>query len=440
MTAMIDFTSYRQKIEKTNPCQLLGRILHINGMLMESSGPPGAIGDLCTIIDPQTKEPHLAEIIGFKQNKYYLMTYGGEMTGIAPGTPVYSTGESLQIPVGESLKGRIINGLGQPIDGKGDILPEKYLSLLRPAPDALKRKRIDTPFHVGIRAIDGCLPIGLGQRVGIFSGSGVGKSTLLGMMARGSDAEINVICLLGERGREVREFIEKDLGEEGMKKSVVIVVTSDQPALMKIKGAYVATTIAEYFRDKGKLVLFTMDSLTRFAMAQREVGLSLGEPPTTKGYTPSVFAMLPKLLERTGMGENGAITAFYTILVDADDFNEPISDSSRAILDGHIVLSRRIASMNHYPSIDILESVSRLADAVASEEQMSMLRKIKELMAVYEEARDLINIGAYAKGANPKIDEAISKIDAINQFLRQNMYEQTSFETVMETMKKITSK
>ncbi|EKD27766.1 MAG: hypothetical protein ACD_79C00585G0004 [uncultured bacterium] len=431
-----NFDKYTNKLSATVPVKMYGKVKRVNGLLIESLGPPASIGDLCYIFDREKKSYVTAEVVGFEDNTFFIMPYR-DMAGISPGCEILSLGKPLSIPVGDSLKGRILNGLGEPLDGKGPIQSSISYNIYRKPPEALDRLRIDKPFRVGVKAIDGCLPIGKGQRVGIFSGSGVGKSTLLGMMARGSESDINVIALIGERGREVKEFIDNVLGEKGLSKSVLVVVTSDQPALMRIKGAYVATTIAEYFRDQGKSVLFLMDSVTRFAMAQREVGLSLGEPPTTKGYTPSVFGMLPKLMERTGMGDHGSITAFYTVLVDADDFNEPISDACRSILDGHIMLSRRLASKNHYPSIDILDSVSRLSDEVSTPEQRQWMRRIKELIAVYEEARDLINIGAYVKGSNPKIDESISKIDNINSFLKQDFHELYSFDKVMEVMKKV---
>ena len=438
MSALLDLEKYKTRIREAGTVRMFGRVTKVNGLMIESNGPPASIGDLCRVGEDDGGG-RLAEVIGFDKDTYYLMTYG-DMGGISPGSRIYSLGRSLRIPVGEALKGRIINGLGEPIDGKGPIVYEELRPIQCDSPPALSRNKIELPFRVGIKAIDGCLPMGVGQRIGIFSGSGVGKSTLLGMMAKGSESDINVIALIGERGREVREFIENDLGEEGLKKSVVVVVTGDQPALMRLKGAYVATTVAEYFRDRGNGVLLMMDSLTRFAMAQREIGLSLGEPPTTKGYTPSVFTLLPRLLERTGMAGDVGITAFYTILVDADDFNEPISDACRAILDGHIVLSRKIAAMNHYPAIDVLESVSRLSEVVSGEEQLTLMKRLKSLMAVYNEARDLINIGAYVKGSNPMIDEAISRIDSINLFLRQGIHEIFPFEQTLAQLRKMFKK
>ena len=328
--------------------------------------------------------------------------------------------------VGQGLLGRILDGMGRPMDGKGPLVSSREYPLNALPPPPLTRRRIEEPLSVGVRAIDALLTLGKGQRVGIMAGSGVGKSTLLGMMARNTEADISVIALIGERGREVREFIERDLGEEGLKRSVVVVATSDQPALVRIKGALTATAIAEYFRDQGRDVMFMMDSVTRFAMAQREVGLTVGEPPATRGYTPSVFAMLPKLLERSGTGANGSITGIYTVLVDGDDMNEPIADAVRSILDGHIVLSRSIAAQNHYPAIDILNSVSRVMTEVVTKEQRMAAQRLRSLMATHRDAADLINIGAYVMGSNPEIDQAIERIGAIRKFLQQDVYEQTT--------------
>jgi flagellum-specific ATP synthase len=436
MSPEVDLSKYRRRIARANRFAMKGRVRRVRGVLVESSGPPSRLGDLCRITDPLSGTERIAEVVGFERNHYYLMPFS-ELEGISPGWEIVSTGKPLSVSVGPELKGRILNGVGQPIDGKGPLKAALPFSLSRRAPEALERRPIDRPFRVGVRAIDLCLPIGHGQRIGIFSGSGVGKSTLLGMMGRGSQSDLNVIALIGERGREVREFIEKVLGEKGLGKSVVVVVTSDEPSIMRIKGAYTATAIAEYFREEGKSVLFLLDSITRFAMAQRELGLSLGEPPTTKGYPPSVFGILPRLLERTGMGKRGSITAFYTVLVDADDFNEPISDACRAILDGHLVLNRALAAQNHYPAIDLLQSVSRSAEEIALPKQLELSRKLKRLVAVYEEARDLINIGAYVKGSNPEIDAAVASIDAVNALLRQDLKEITDFDASMKKMEKI---
>lgn len=430
METLIDLKPFHTRVARSVTFRRMGKVKRVTGLVIESEGPPVSIGDLCHVYSHEGDSVIKGEVVGFKDSVFYIMPYGS-MEGIAPGCRVVSTGRPLKVPVGMNLQGRVINGVGEPIDGKGPITGVEFYSTTGRIPPAMKRPRIKSAFHVGIKAVDSCLTLGMGQRVGIFSGSGVGKSTLLGMMARGAESQLNVIALIGERGREVREFIEESLGEEGLKRSVVVAVTSDEPALMRIKGAYTATAVAEYFREKGLSVLFMMDSITRFAMAQREIGLSIGEPPTTKGYTPSVFTLLPRLMERTGMSAEGAITALYTVLVDADDFNEPISDACRSILDGHIMLQRRLAAANHYPAIDLLDSVSRLSVDVCTEEQLRLAKQMKELVSVYEEARDLINIGAYVSGSNPKIDEAISKIDAINAFLIQGIREMCPFEETM---------
>jgi flagellum-specific ATP synthase len=348
----------------------------------------------------------------------------GELQGIGPGSQLEPTGRDFEVPVGMALKGRVLDGLGRPIDQKGHLEPEAYVPVHREPPEPMTRRRIKEPLSTGIRAIDGMLTVGRGQRIGIFSGSGVGKSTLMGMIARDSAADVNVIALIGERGREVRDFIEKDLGPKGLERSVVIAATSDQPALIRRQGALVATAIAEYFRDRGLTVMFMMDSVTRFAMAQREIGLAIGEPPATKGYTPSVFALLPKLLERAGMtSHSGSITGLYTVLVEADDMNEPVGDTVRAILDGHIVLSRDLAAQNHYPPIDVLESVSRLMTDLASPQHKAACGEVKDMLSAYRGARDLINIGAYVKGTDPRIDRALKHVDSINVFLRQKIDE-----------------
>ncbi|SDF50877.1 type III secretion system ATPase, FliI/YscN, partial [Thermoanaerobacter thermohydrosulfuricus] len=354
--------------------------------------------------------------------------------GIGAGSKVIATGQTLRINVGNELLGRVLDGLGNPIDGKGPIKFEKSIPINNVPPDPLERKRIREVIPLGIKAIDGLLTCGKGQRIGIFAGSGVGKSTLLGMMARNAKADLNVIALIGERGREVNEFLEKDLGEEGLKKSVVVVATSDTPALIRVKGAMTATAIAEYFRDQGLDVLLMMDSVTRFAMAQREVGLSIGEAPVSRGYTPSVFSVLPKLLERSGCSKKGSITALYTVLVDGDDLNEPIADAVRGILDGHIVLSRKLANKNHYPAIDVLASVSRVINDIITEEHKELIARFKDILATYTEAEDLINIGAYNFGSNPKIDEAIELNEKMNSFLRQRIDESYDFETTKQLL------
>ena len=374
-----------------------------------------------------------AEVIGFRDNIVVLMPFG-EMHGIGPGSKVIATGSYLSVEVGDGLLGRVLDGLGQPIDAmKPPILHKKY-EVDNAPPNPLTREKIETVLPLGITAIDALLTCGKGQRVGIFAGSGVGKSTLLGMIAKNSTADVNVIALIGERGREVREFIENDLGEEGLKKSVLIIATSDQPALVRVKGAMLATAVAEYFRDCGKNVVLMMDSLTRFSMAQREIGLAVGEPPVTKGYTPSVFAVLPKLLERSGNSDKGSITGLYTVLVDGDDMNEPIADAVRGILDGHIVLSRKLAAKGYYPAIDVLESVSRVMPNVVDQKHVEVARRIKELMAVYAEAEDLIVIGAYVQGTDKRIDEAIIKVESIRGFLTQTTLEHFSYDVTVEKL------
>jgi flagellum-specific ATP synthase len=358
----------------------------------------------------------------------------GSTSGISPGSKVVAAGKPLMVKVGQEVLGRVLGGLGDPIDGKGPLLGDLEMPLHAEPPDPVRRPRVTEVLKCGVRSVDGLLTIGRGQRMGIFAGSGVGKSTLMGMLARNTEADVNVIALVGERGREVRDFIEESLGEEGMAKSCVVVATSDQPPLIRLKAAFVATAIAEHFRDKGKKVLLMMDSVTRFAMAQREVGLAAGEPPTTRGYTPSVFAMLPRLMERSGTSEVGSITAFYTILVEGDDFNEPIADQSRSILDGHIILTRDLAARNHYPAINVSQSISRLMSNLVSDEHKTAAGKLREVLARYTEAEDLINIGAYVKGSNPKIDYALSKIDQVNEFLKQGTFEKIEFEEAIDRL------
>ena len=383
------------------------------------------MGELCIIHNNMGAEIK-CEVVGFKEDCVILMPLG-ELVGVSPGCKVIGKGVPLNVRCSDELLGKILDGLGHPIDGEAILDGENY-SLSNEPPDPMKRPRITNIMPTGVRAIDGFLTCGEGQRIGIFAGSGVGKSTTLGMMARTAEADVNVIALIGERGREVLDFIERDLGEEGMKKSVVVCATSDKSPLVRLKGALTATSIAEYFRDKGKKVLLMMDSVTRFAMAQRGVGLAIGEPPAQKGYTPSVFAMLPKLMERTGMSDKGSITAFYTVLVDGDDFNEPIADTVRGILDGHIVLSRQLAHKNHYPAIDILNSVSRLMKEIATEEQNKAASKARDILATYKEAEDLINIGAYEEGSNKEIDLAIKYIGNVNSYLKQGVNEVSQFE------------
>ena len=431
----IDLTKYRDLVKDIKPVTYLGRVSQIIGLTIESIGPHVSMGEMCRIKLDDNKDIR-TEVVGFKNSKVLLMPLG-EMDGIGLGQEVRATGEILTVSVGEALKGRILNGLGEPIDGKGALLSEQEYPVQNEAPDPLMRNRINKPLKMGVKTIDGLLTVGRGQRIGIFAGSGVGKSTLMGMIARNTNADINVIALIGERGREVREFIEKDLGEEGLKRSVVVTATSDKPALIRTKAAFLATAIAEYFRDQGKDVMLMMDSLTRFSMAQREIGLATGEPPVSRGYTPSVFSLLPKLLERAGNSDKGSITGLYTVLVDGDDLTEPITDAARGILDGHIVLSRAIANKNRYPAIDVLASISRVMSDVTTEEHRKYAGEIKKLMAIYKEAEDLINIGAYVKGSSPEIDLAIEKMKLINQFLSQKVGENISAEETFELMKNI---
>jgi flagellum-specific ATP synthase len=395
-----------------------GRVAQLIGLVIESNGPLAAVGEICRIESSRHDGSTLAEVVGFRDHKVLLMPLG-DISGIHPGSEVIALGRPLQAPVGDALKGRVLDGLGQPLDGLGPIRADRMVSVFAAPPHPLRRQRIAQPFETGIKSLDTFIPCGRGQRMGIFAGSGVGKSTLLGMIATRAEADVNVIALIGERGREVREFIEKDLGEAGRAKSVVVVATSNQPALVRLKGAFVAMAIAEYFRDAGKNVLLMMDSVTRFATAQREIGLAVGEPPATRGYTPSVFALLPQLLERAGSGETGAITGLFSVLVDGDDLNDPIADSVRSILDGHIVLSRDLATQNHYPAIDVLGSVSRLQRDLTTNEQQALAAKARETLAVYRKNEDLINIGAYAPGASAEIDTAIRLHDPLRQFLVQ---------------------
>lgn len=432
---VVDFHKYHNALKNIDGVKQTGRVKQVIGLVIESQGPSAQIGEVCCI-EANGRQPIKAEVVGFKENKVLLMPLG-EMDGLMPGADVLATGKSFEIGIGNGLLGRVLGGLGQPIDGKGPLSIEKYYLVHNQPPNPLLRKRIEEHLSVGVKAIDSMLTCGKGQRIGIFSGSGVGKSTIMGMLARNTEADVNVIALIGERGREVRDFLEKDLGVEGLKRSVVITATSDQPALVRLKGAFVATAIAEFFRDQGKDVMFMMDSVTRFAMAQREVGLAIGEPPTTRGYTPSVFALLPKLLERSGNSNRGSITGLYTVLVEADDMNEPIADAVRSILDGHIVLSRNIASKNHYPAIDVLDSISRLMIDVVNAEHYEIAGKIRDVLATYKDAEDLINIGAYVSGSNSKIDNAIKKIDAINNFLKQEVGENHKFEETISMMRSL---
>jgi len=407
--------------------KIAGKLVKVVGLLLESNGPACTLGELCIVKNKyENKDVCIAEVVGFKNDHVLLMAIGS-VEGIGPGSEILATGTKHQVKVSDAILGRVVNGLGEPIDGKGDIFAHTTYDVNTNAPNPLTRKKIETPIYTGVKVIDGVLTVGMGQRVGIFAGSGVGKSTTLGMIARNSSADINIIALIGERGREVTEFIERDLGEEALQRSVVVVATSDLDALIRVKCAFVATSIAEYFRDQGKNVLLMMDSVTRMCMAQREIGLTIGEPPTTKGYPPSVFSLMPKLMERSGNNDKGYITALYTVLVEGDDMNEPIADTARGILDGHIVLDRRLAAEGHYPAIDALESVSRLMKDIVEPSHLKAAKKLLELYATYKESEDLINIGAYKSGSNPKIDEALEKYNAILQFLRQSVDESLTY-------------
>ncbi len=432
----IPYHLYSNCIDRTNTIKQSGRVVQVIGLVVESIGPAVSVGDLCQIENPESGERIKAEVVGFRDNRILLMPLGS-ISGITPGSIVISTGEQLRVAVGEELIGRVLNGLGQPIDNLGPILTNQFRVIESQPIPALKRSRIKRAVRTGIKVIDIMATCGQGQRMGIFAGSGVGKSVLMGMIARGSSADINVIALVGERGREVREFIEKDLGQDGLKRSIVVAVTSDQPALIRIKGAHMATAIAEYFRDKGKNVMLLMDSVTRIAIAQREIGLAVGEPPATKGFTPSVFAMLPRLLERAGNNDKGSITGLYTVLVEGDDFNEPISDAVRSILDGHVGLSRKLAALNQYPAVDVLDSISRLMIDVSRPEHLALAAKVRRIVAVYRESEDLINIGAYVKGSSVEIDYAISKIDEINGFFRQGIEDLADFDESLKRLAEI---
>jgi len=398
-------------------------------------GPTVSLGELCHVYN-KYGDMVPCEVVGFKENKVLLMSLG-VMDHISPGSEVYPVGKSHKVPVGRGMCGRVIDALGNPLDGKGPIIADAYYPVMAPPPQALHRTRIEEPMALGIKALDGLCTVGRGQRLGIFSGSGVGKSVLLGMMAKMAKADVNVIALIGERGREVREFIDKNLGPEGLKRSVVVVVTSDQEALLRSKGANVAMAVAEFFRDEGLEVLFMMDSVTRYAMALREIGLAVGEPPTTRGYTPSVFAHMPKLLERAGTSDKGSITGIFTILVEGDDLNDPVADTVRSIIDGHIILSRKMASSNHYPAIDVLQSLSRVMTDVVDLEHYNVASKFRDMLQVYRDAEDLINIGAYAAGSNPKIDRALSLVDKMTGFLRQDFFEFVEYDETKRLMKAI---
>ncbi|MFC4557116.1 flagellar protein export ATPase FliI [Virgibacillus kekensis] len=432
----MNIQQYLDAVDRIDTYKRYGKVLRIVGLMIESQGPEANIGEVCLIHSSADKKPVKAEVVGFNHEKIILMPYT-QVAEIGPGCLVEATGEALSVKIGRGLIGKVVDSLGMALDESK--LPKglaNYPTEQSP-PNPMTRKKISEPVQVGVKSIDSLLTVGKGQRIGIFAGSGVGKSTLMGMIARNSSADINVIALIGERGREVREFIEHDLGEEGLKKSIVVVATSDQPALMRIKGAYTATAISEYFRDQGFEVNLMMDSVTRVAMAQREVGLATGEPPTTKGYTPSVFAVLPKLLERTGTSKDGSITAFYTVLVDGDDMNEPIADTVRGILDGHFILDRKLAEQGQFPALNVLKSISRVMNKVADKEHQESAQELRRLMAVYEENSELIQIGAYKRGTNQEIDKAIAYHPKIQSFLRQDVNEYRSLDESIKLMKEL---
>ena len=437
----INLAKYQEVLKEAQFARSYGKVTQVVGLAIEARGLSVSVDECCYILpdlfgNPRTRRPEIrAKVVGFQDDKTFLMPLG-EVRGICPGSAVMPIDSPLTIQVGEELLGRVTDALGSPIDGKGELKHGKRYPIHNNPPKPVQRQRIREPIVTGVRAIDGLLTCGKGQRIGIFAGSGVGKSMLLGMIARNTKADVNVIALIGERGREVRAFIEDDLAPQGLKRSVVIVATSDQPPLVRLHSAFVASAIAEYFRDQEKDVMLMMDSITRFAMAQREIGLAVGEPPATKGYPPSVFALLPKVLERAGTTDHrGSITGLYTVLVEGDDINEPIADAARSILDGHIVLSRELASQNHYPSIDILRSVSRLMMSVAEPDHKQAALRLRGVLAAYESAKDLIDIGAYVPGANPRTDHAIQHIDSVNQYLKQEVDEQSTFQETLSTLK-----
>ena len=432
---LINFEKYNVLMDKSYTSQL-GKVAKVVGLTIESIGPSAKLNDLCLIRSNNRTEPVKAEVVGFRDDRVLLMPYD-DVEGVGLGSWVENTGAPLQVAVGEELLGCTLNGVGEPMTELELSENCPRYSVEATPPDPLTREMIADALPLGVKAVDGLITVGKGQRIGIFAGSGVGKSTLMGMFARNTKADINVIALIGERGREVREFVERDLGEEGMKRSVVVVATSDKPALIRNKAAKTATAIAEYFRDQGKDVLLMMDSLTRFSMAQREIGLASGEPPVTRGYPPSVYSEMPKILERAGNSDKGSITGLYTVLVDGDDFNEPITDTARSILDGHIMLNRKLAHKNHYPAIDVMQSISRVMSAIVDDEHKAASGKLKNVLATYAEAEDLINIGAYKQGSNKNIDYAISKIEAVNEFLRQRTDEKFMFDEEVQLLEQL---
>jgi flagellum-specific ATP synthase len=419
---LVDLAAHRQVVAQASGLRFQGRVVQIVGLSIEVEGLQVPLGEICHLYPERATAGAsriTAEVVGFREERLILMPFA-ETHGVRPGTAVFPSGRGFSVPVGHELLGRVIDGLARPIDGRGPLDTSRTAHITEAPPSPLGRQPIRTPLATGVRAIDGLLTTGRGQRVAIMAGSGVGKSTLLGMIARSCEADVNVIALIGERGREVQEFIERDLGPEGLVRSVVIVSTSDQPALQRLKGAWVATAIAEWFRGRGAHVTLMMDSVTRFAMAQREIGLTVGEPPVARGYPPSVFGLLPRLLERAGTAERGSITGLYTVLAEGDDMQDPIADTVRSILDGHIVLSRQLAQENHYPAIDVLQSVSRLFSTLASSEHQAAASAVRDALFAYQQARDLINIGAYVAGSNPQIDRALRLQPHVQRFLRQS--------------------
>lgn len=429
----IVFPGYYSTLQRVKPIRMHGRVSQVIGLTIESEGPAVKMNELCYIYEKDSDRPIRCEVVGFKGSRVLLMALG-ELGGISPGCEVRATGKPISVKVGPKILGRVLDGLGNPIDGLGPLEYEEEYSIYNEPPNPITRPRINRALPMGVRVLDSMLTLGAGQRVGIFAGSGVGKSTTLSMIARNTAAQVNVLALIGERGRELRDFLERDLGPEGMKRSVVVVATSDQPALVRLKGAYTGTAIAEYFRDQGNDVMLMMDSVTRFAMAQREVGLAVGEPPAQKGYTPSCFALLPRLMERAGTSATGSITGIYTVLVEGDDMNEPIADTVRGILDGHIVLNRKIAHKNRYPAVDVLQSVSRLYTEVNPKEIQKAAGVLRNVLATYQDNEDLISIGAYQKGSNPKVDFAIQHIDEVQKFLGQGIYEPAPFDETRQRL------
>ncbi len=433
---MFPFEGYRSVIDQADPIRVTGRVTQVVGLLVEATGPQIPVGELCNVMTAIGPLP--CEVVGFRRGSVLLMPLLST-TGIRQGSEVLPVGTPLTAPGGDALLGRLVDGLGNPIDEKGDLPPLDRVPINRDPPSPFSRRRISEPLSTGVKVIDGLLTFGKGQRMGIFSGSGVGKSTLMGMICRSSNADVNVIGLVGERGREVRDFIEKDLGPEGLRRSVVVVATSDRPALLRVKAAFTATAIAEYFRDQGKDVMLMMDSVTRFALSQREIGLAIGEPPTTRGYTPSVFSLLPKLLERAGTARKGSITAIYTVLVEGGDMDEPVADAVRGIIDGHLVLSRELAQQSLYPAVDILASISRLMPDIVPKRQFDVSARVRELYSTYQQSSDLIGIGAYKAGTNPKIDEAIARLPRIQEFIKQGIDEAIPFDRAVARLESILS-